>query len=329
MRISFLTPHLEIRGANRRIIELSNHLVEKGHQVTIFHSDGSSCKWMECKAEIKPSREVKNLYHQVLISINRKDYPLFKKAKAKLKIFYVLLLYETEKKYLTGFHPTLILPFRKYPRWFRAVLRDKKILKLSNSTGLQSELKKFSINTILLLGGVNQGLFYPIKNEKLFQWKVLCVGDPLEWKGTEIVSKAVEIAKGFEPQITLISYYGKDIPQNKLAEVYHAADIFVDAQWQGGWNNPVAEAMACKIPVVCSDSSGIKDFAFNEKTALVVPPKNPEAMAKAILRLGKDREMRERLRENAYNHITQYSWEKSAENLEKIIKFCLTSKLFL
>jgi len=324
MKISFLTPHLEIRGANRRIIELSNHLIKRSHQVTIFHSDGSPCKWMGCRAEIKPSREVLKQSHQILISINRKDYPLLKKAKARLKIFYVLLLYETEKKYLKGFHPTLILPFRKYPRWFRAILRDKKILKLSNSTGLQSELKKIGIDTILLLGGINRELFYPIKNKKPFQWKILCVGDPLEWKGTNIVFEAIKIARKFEPQITLKTYYGKGIPQNKLAEVYNSADIFVDAQWQGGWNNPVAEAMACKVPVVCTDSSGIKDFAFSEKTALVVPPRNPEELAKAILKLGRDEALRERLKENAYHWITQYSWEKSAENLEKIIKSHLT-----
>jgi len=319
MKISFLTPHLEIRGGNRRIIELSNHLIKRGHQVVIFHSDGSSCKWLECKAKTRSLKEVINQPHEVLISINRKNYPLFKKAKAKLKIFYVLLLYPSEIKYLTGFHPSFILPFRKYPRWFRAVLRDKKILKLSNSTGLQSELKKLGIDSVLLLGGINREMFYPINQKKSFQWRILCVGDPIEWKGTSIILEAIKIAKKIEPRITLKTYYGKGIPQNKLVEVYNSADVFVDAQWSGGWNNPVAEAMACKIPVVCSDSTGIKDFAFHEKTALVVPPRNPVEMAKAILRLGKDEKLRENLKENAYCWISQYNWEKSAKDLERII----------
>lgn len=71
------------------------------------------------------------------------------------------------------------------------------------------------------------------------------------------------------------TYCGKGISQEKMAEKYSSADIFVEASWQAGWNNPVAEAMACKVPVVCTDIGGVKDFAFHEKTALLVPPEGP------------------------------------------------------
>lgn len=53
MKISFVEPHLKIYGGIRRVIELSNRLTERGHNVTIFHSDGSPCEWMKCIAKIK------------------------------------------------------------------------------------------------------------------------------------------------------------------------------------------------------------------------------------------------------------------------------------
>jgi len=77
--------------------------------------------------------------------------------------------------------------------------------------------------------------------------------------------------------------------------------------------------MACAVPVVCTDIGGVKDFAFHEKTALLVPPKNPEAMASAILRLIRDEKLREKLRENAYQYIRQFDWNKSVERLEEIL----------
>lgn len=319
MQISFITPHLEIRGANRRIIELSNHLMKKGHKVTIFHSDGTPCKWMRCNADIKSLDEVINQSHQVLILTNRKNYLIFKKARAKLKIFYILLLFQREKKYIKGFHPTIFLSYFEHARLFRAVLNNKKVLKVSNSTGLQIELEEEGIKSELLIGGVNQEIFHSIKKTRNFNWEILCVGDPLDWKGTKYIKEAIKIVKKDEPRIKLNTYYNKGVPQNKMSEVYNSADIFIDAQLGGGWNNPVSEAMSCKIPVICSDNSGIKDLAFNNRTAIVVPLKNSEKIAEAILRLGKDVRLREKIVENAYKNIIQYTWEKSTKNLEKII----------
>jgi len=96
MKISFVEPHLKIYGGIRRIIELANHLTARGHDVTIYHSNGSPCEWMECIAKIKSCREVLDEKHDVLIynDPNPIDYSLTKKAKAKLKVFYVLELYE-------------------------------------------------------------------------------------------------------------------------------------------------------------------------------------------------------------------------------------------
>ena len=77
--------------------------------------------------------------------------------------------------------------------------------------------------------------------------------------------------------------------------------------------------MACKRPVVCTDIGGVQDFAFNENTALLVPPRDSEAMARAILRLIREPQLRQRLASNAFDHITTFSWDASAARLEHII----------
>jgi hypothetical protein len=53
MKISFIEPHLKVYGGIRRIIELANRLTKRGHDVTIFHSDGSPCGWIKCVAKVK------------------------------------------------------------------------------------------------------------------------------------------------------------------------------------------------------------------------------------------------------------------------------------
>ena len=327
MKISFIEPHLKIYGGIRRIIELANRLTERGHNVTIFHSDGSPCQWMKCIAKIKGYDEVLKEEHDVIIynDPNPIDYKLAKRAKAKLKVFYVLELYD--KQLLKGINLRIYLPWHKRMLILKRSLCSP-YLKLSNATWEKKWLKEnMSIDSMLLLGGVNAKMFCPVEVKKNpNEIRVLCSGDPRERKGTKTILEAVEIAKKKEPRIVLDTYHGKGIPQEKMAEKYCSADIFVEGSWHAGWNNPVAEAMACKVPVVCTDIGGVKDFAFHEKTALLVPPKNPEVMGSAILRLIRDEKLRETLRENAYQHIRQFDWDKSAKRLEEILNYELSAK---
>jgi colanic acid/amylovoran biosynthesis glycosyltransferase len=55
------------------------------------------------------------------------------------------------------------------------------------------------------------------------------------------------------------------------------------------------EAMACGIPVVASDISGIPELVEHERTGLLVPPGDPAALAEALARVHWDPELARRL----------------------------------
>jgi len=320
MKISFVEPHLKIFGGIRRIIEFSNRLTKGGHDVTIFHSDGRPCEWMECIATVKCCDEVLQESHDVIIynDPNPVDYQLVKKADAKLKVFYVLELYK--KELLKGLNLEIYLPRNKRMLILKKCLRSP-YLKLSNATWEKEWLQEnMGIDSELVRGGINLQMFHPVSvDKKPGEIRILCSGDPRKRKGTKTILEAFDIARKDEPRLILDTYHGKGIAQEEMAKKYCSADIFVEASWHAGWNNPVVEAMACKVPVVCTDISGVKDFALNKKTALLVPPENPEVMASAILRLVRDKKLSETLRQNAYNHIRQFSWDKSVERLGEIL----------
>ena len=67
MKISFVEPHLNIYGGIRRILEFANRLAARGHDVTIFHPDGSPCDWMACNAKVKRSADAVNEAHDVIV----------------------------------------------------------------------------------------------------------------------------------------------------------------------------------------------------------------------------------------------------------------------
>ncbi len=77
--------------------------------------------------------------------------------------------------------------------------------------------------------------------------------------------------------------------------------------------------MACGTPVVTT-RYGTEDYCFHEVNSLVVPPEDPESMAKAIFRILTDENLAEELRKNGLRTAKELTWDKTAENVEKIFR---------
>jgi glycosyltransferase involved in cell wall biosynthesis len=75
--------------------------------------------------------------------------------------------------------------------------------------------------------------------------------------------------------------------------------------------------MACGIPVVTTPI-GVEDYAVNEENCLVVPPRDPTAMANAISRLLSDQGLTERLSKEGLKTAGRFTWDKTTDAVERI-----------
>jgi glycosyltransferase involved in cell wall biosynthesis len=88
--------------------------------------------------------------------------------------------------------------------------------------------------------------------------------------------------------------------QDELCDEYARADALclpcrlLDAD-RDGIPNVLVEAMACGLPVVTTDVSGIPELVRDDANGLLVGPDDPEALAGALERLRQDPALRERL----------------------------------
>jgi glycosyltransferase involved in cell wall biosynthesis len=82
---------------------------------------------------------------------------------------------------------------------------------------------------------------------------------------------------------------------NDVPTLWRAADIGVLASHQEGLPNSLLEAMAMGVPTVTTNVGGVVDIVTNGVDALVVPPRNPEAIAEALLAMIESPELRLRL----------------------------------
>jgi glycosyltransferase involved in cell wall biosynthesis len=107
--------------------------------------------------------------------------------------------------------------------------------------------------------------------------------------------------------------------QAELARLYATSDLFVSASWWEGLGLPPLEAMACATPVVMTDSGGGMEYARHEENCLVVAPRDPPALAQAMLRVLDDRDLALRLSAAGPPTAAQFDWEKVMDRMENAL----------
>lgn len=90
------------------------------------------------------------------------------------------------------------------------------------------------------------------------------------------------------------------IPHDQMRSLYNMADVTVIPSiivddWEEPLANCLLESMACGTPVIASDIGGLRDSVLHEKTGLRISQNDDEALAKSILRLQQNGQIREGL----------------------------------
>ena len=89
--------------------------------------------------------------------------------------------------------------------------------------------------------------------------------------------------------------------------------------WYETFPLPPLEAMACGSAVVAT-ALGTEDYAFDGKNSRVVQPRNPEALAEALLSIAQDPAFALRLAQAGLKTAAEHTWEKAVPKLEAILQ---------
>jgi len=106
------------------------------------------------------------------------------------------------------------------------------------------------------------------------------------------------------------------IPPEDLNALFGGADLFVFVPVYEEFGAPVLEAMACGVPVVCSNVSSLPKITG--KAAVMVDPYDIEAIKDAILKILDDDRLREELKEKGLEQARKFHWKKTAEETLKV-----------
>jgi len=108
--------------------------------------------------------------------------------------------------------------------------------------------------------------------------------------------------------------FRKDIPK-----ILSSLDLFVLSSHLEGMGSSILDAMASRLPVVATKVGGIPEVVIHGETGLLVPPRNPSALARAILMLYSNKALASRLGQKGYELVhRKFSAEAMADKVVRL-----------
>jgi glycosyltransferase involved in cell wall biosynthesis len=190
----------------------------------------------------------------------------------------------------------------------------------------------------VIYNGVDVNEYPPARPGARKALRIACVANFNPWKDQVAAVEAVALVRSAGLDVTLVlvgsgprasairaavSKHGLDEHVEFAGQVtpnaqLRRADVFLLPTVQEGFSNALLEAMAAGLPVVATDVGGNREAFTDGEGGRLVPPRDPSAIAAALLEIGADpAQMRRMGAANRARVAEHFTIQQSAERLAR------------
>jgi len=308
MKVAFVTRE-PMWGVGEHTRKLTNYLANLGVRSEIFYGiqrpqknlDVSTSFWI---------RKFKQLKNFDLIHVQSSPCGAFAKIVGKPTVTTVHTTLKAELQYEKAVTSLVGLPFEKL-----TFLNSDKLIAVSEVVVSELvELYGYKREEIALVSNaVDTSEFDKYPDTERNSVFVMSCGRKVARKGFKYLIEACK-----RINVDLKIFHG-ELSRDELIRQYKKATIFVCPSNYESFGFTVAEAMACKCPVLCSDIPAFKGLVFGRKNGMLFEPRNVSDLSAKIALLLNDKNLREKLAQNAYQFVNvNLSWKDVAKKTLKV-----------
>jgi glycosyltransferase involved in cell wall biosynthesis len=183
-----------------------------------------------------------------------------------------------------------------------------------------SSVKKYSQPTLLSLGGIramkqtlDQITAFEIAKKKISSLRLVIAGSSNGPYGKKVLDYIEQ--SSYKKDIV---YLGRVDTKDKI-KLMQKSHLILQTAIKEGWGLTVTEAASQGTPAVVYDADGLRDSVKNNQTGIITA-KNPDALASGIIKVLTDMELYDRLREACWKWSQQITFDRSYEDLKKIME---------
>lgn len=345
--------HPEAGGAELVIFKTMEELRKKGHEITFFVGSFKNAKRFDNYKGMKIIRSGNRFFTYVnaffYYMFNSKNYDVVYDCVNGVP--YWTPLYVRKKKVVLFHHVVGNIFFKEMPfpvallgilaeRIFMPLFyRNERFVVVSEVT--KRELGKLGINEkniTVIYNGLDHNLYKPGKKNK--KPRIVFVGRLKKYKRILLLADIFkDIKRKIDAEMFVIGMgeefekLKKKVERERIMDfnilgfaddkmklnIVKSSWLAVSTSMKEGWGLTILEANACKVPSVCFNVPGLNEAVLNDKTGFLAESKNE--FVEKCLKILKNKNLREKLSENAFEWSKKFSWENTArKSLELINK---------
>jgi glycosyltransferase involved in cell wall biosynthesis len=208
--------------------------------------------------------------------------------------------------------------------------------RIANSSWLAEHVRERHGGEVdLCVNALDHERFYPDGNPPEQPLTVVSYsGRKARWKGFPEAVEAMRLVRERIGEVRWLVFGDEALlaPENPIASyeptgvidppairrLCSQAHIALCPAWYESFAMYPIEAMACGCAVV-STEFGVEDYARDGHNALIVPARDPRAMADAVVSLARDPALRGRLIAQARRDVQAFTWERSLDRMEALL----------
>jgi glycosyltransferase involved in cell wall biosynthesis len=215
------------------------------------------------------------------------------------------------------------------PRVTRVLQRRPRVLAVSSF--LLERARGHGCEAELIRPGLERTLFEPGPPNEQREPIVAMMTHATDWKATDDGLAALARVRAAVPEVELRLFGGVQptIPSTflgrlslaEVGELLRETAVLVLPSWQEGLGLPGIEALACGAALASTDTRGCRDYALAGETALLTAPHEPDGLADSVIRLLRDRALRDRLARSGQAHVlaTYPPWPEAAARFRRAV----------
>lgn len=347
MKMCFITATMAGGGTERVIAALSNYFVKKGNDVTILMTAGNTVEY-ELNENVKViqignetggaiSGRLQRIYSLRKFFLNNKD-TVYLSFGTETNMFAILSSFFLKRKLIVSERNDPNKCSFVYKRNFLYRFADKLVFQTQDA--MDCFPQQISRKGKIIPNPISD--FIPEKYNGERRKEVVAVGRLEEQKNHKLLLESFyDFAKCYEEYILTI--YGKGSLRQELEK--HANDLcikekvvfadfapdvlerikdsymYVLSSDYEGISNSLLEAMGLGLPVISTKCpiGGYKMLIKNYENGILVPVGDRKALAMAMMQLAEDKDLAEKISNNAVKTRDEYSLEKIAKMWEEYI----------
>ena len=300
MKILYISPRYE-GGIGGHAFRVAEKLREQGYDVKLMH------------VPHVPIKNIKNpsfaLFGVIKALLDREKYDvvhawnvpsafIMKFIQAKKKILSVHGIYSDQVNMLHSKITSTAINIGESNvlKWADKLTTDSKLVQ-------QAYKEKYGLNFVYLAAPLDTTKFKQIKETPRKENQVVYIGRDSFEKGTDIL-------RNIESKINGKVIYCTNVSWSEAMQTLKESNLMVVPSRMESLPQVIKEAFYLKTPIVATSVGGIPEIITHNENGILVPPNEPEKLVTAINDILTNRELQDKLVENAHDYIIKnFTWE--------------------